>query len=219
MSRALIVKGADFSTNAVARINQVLPYDAEVTYLASDGSSYIDLGIKPSSSMKFVLNVNIASTNKNTAIFGARNDTYVANYVLFYDYASQDKNFVLRYGTQIDTHVNHGGATGDFVIRTDNDENKMYVSGAAEGSVTLPNETFSTSYNLCMFGMNKSGTVETFDANIVKIKSFKLYDGSTLVGDFIPVRVGQVGYLYDKVSKELFGNAAESGALVIGADK
>ena len=42
------------------------------------------------------------------------------------------------------------------------------------------------------------------------------------VCDFIPVRVGSganaVGYLYDRVSGELFGNMG-SGAFVIGPDK
>ena len=35
----------------------------------------------------------------------------------------------------------------------------------------------------------------------------KVYCGDSLERDFIPVRVGQVGYLYDKVTKRLFGSA------------
>lgn len=40
-----------------------------------------------------------------------------------------------------------------------------------------------------------------------KMYSFKAYYGDTLLMDLIPVRVGQVGYMYDKVSGELFGNS------------
>lgn len=43
-------------------------------------------------------------------------------------------------------------------------------------------------------------------------------DNGVLVRDYIPVRVGQTGYLFDNVSKQLFGNAG-TGAFVIGPDK
>ncbi len=39
-----------------------------------------------------------------------------------------------------------------------------------------------------------------------------------IVFDAIPVRVGQVGYMYDKVSGNLLGNAG-SGSFVLGNDK
>ena len=38
-----------------------------------------------------------------------------------------------------------------------------------------------------------------------------------IVRDLIPVRVGNVGYMYDKVSKELFANAG-SGSFTLGGD-
>ena len=43
-------------------------------------------------------------------------------------------------------------------------------------------------------------------------------EGETVI-DLIPVRVGSVGYMYDRVSGKLFGNAADSGAFIIGPDK
>jgi hypothetical protein len=39
-----------------------------------------------------------------------------------------------------------------------------------------------------------------------------------LVRDFIPVRVGNVGYMYDKVSGQLFGNSG-TGNFILGPDK
>lgn len=44
-------------------------------------------------------------------------------------------------------------------------------------------------------------------------------DGATLVFDGKAVRVGQVGYLYDSVSGNLYGNAASTGAFALGPDK
>ena len=47
----------------------------------------------------------------------------------------------------------------------------------------------------------------------------KMWDGEdNLMADFIPVRVGDVGYMYDRVSGELFGNSG-TGAFIIGPDK
>ena len=49
-----------------------------------------------------------------------------------------------------------------------------------------------------------------------KIYYCQIIDG-VLVRDFIPVRVGQVGYMYDRVSGQLFGNAG-TGAFIVGPD-
>lgn len=45
----------------------------------------------------------------------------------------------------------------------------------------------------------------------------KIWDNGTLVRDYIPVRVGTTGYMYDKVSGQLFGNAG-SGSFTYGND-
>ena len=45
-----------------------------------------------------------------------------------------------------------------------------------------------------------------------------MVDDMATIRDFIPVRVGSTGYLYDKVSGQLFGNAG-TGDFVLGPDK
>lgn len=45
----------------------------------------------------------------------------------------------------------------------------------------------------------------------------KIYQNDALVRDFVPVRIDTTGYLYDKVSGELFGNAG-TGNFVLGPD-
>ena len=51
----------------------------------------------------------------------------------------------------------------------------------------------------------------------VLIKWMKIYKDNVLVRDYIPVRVGLVGYMYDKVSGELFGNEG-TGKFILGPD-
>lgn len=51
----------------------------------------------------------------------------------------------------------------------------------------------------------------------MKLYSFKLYDAGELVRDYIPVRFGTTGYLYDKVSGKLFGNQGTE-EFILGPD-
>ena len=52
----------------------------------------------------------------------------------------------------------------------------------------------------------------------LKTVHIKIQMGDNHVRDFIPVRKDGVGYMYDKISGQLFGNAG-TGAFVIGPDK
>ena len=51
----------------------------------------------------------------------------------------------------------------------------------------------------------------------MRIEAFSLYNNNTIVRDFHPVRRNGVGYLYDRVSGALFGNAG-TGAFEYGSD-
>jgi len=53
---------------------------------------------------------------------------------------------------------------------------------------------------------------------IGKLYGSKVYINSVLVRDLIPVRVGQVGYMYDKVTGRLFGNSG-TGSFILGKDR
>lgn len=52
----------------------------------------------------------------------------------------------------------------------------------------------------------------------IKLHSAQVKNGNVLVSDLIPVRVGNVGYMYDRVSGQLFGNAG-TGNFILGPDK
>ena len=47
--------------------------------------------------------------------------------------------------------------------------------------------------------------------------SFKLIIDEEVVRDMIPVRKGNIGYMYDKVSGQLFGNSG-TGSFTLGPD-
>ena len=75
---------------------------------------------------------------------------------------------------------------------------------------TEPTE-FTTPQTITVFGFY------TFPRLIGRVYSFKLWQSGVLVRDFVPVRVEQVGYMYDKVSGQLFGNSG-TGNFTLGPD-
>ena len=56
-----------------------------------------------------------------------------------------------------------------------------------------------------------------FSPYAFKTGSVQITKGDSLVRDYIPVRKGTVGYLYDRVTRKLFGNAG-TGDFVLGPD-
>lgn len=190
----------------ITAVAEALPYDAEVDYIQSNGSQLIDTGINPSTAPKVIVDMTLFSPN-DSDYWGTSASLGKASFVV------DINNYVLqyyRYGSN--TAVNAGTiGSGRHTVEVGK---KVIVDGVLK--YTSPNtyDKGSSSSSIKIFGSNRGSSLySTF-----RLHSFKLYDGDTLVRDYIPVRVGQVGYLYDKVSKELFGNVG-SGNFVIGSDK
>jgi hypothetical protein len=68
---------------------------------------------------------------------------------------------------------------------------------------------------LAMFATNRSNVFSSFASG--RIYYCKLWNGNVLERDFVPVRIGQTGYMYDNVSGKLFGNDG-TGSFVLGND-
>lgn len=219
MSKALVIKGADFEENAVARVSVILPYDAEVEYLQGDGTAYIDSGVNATSNTRFEVNINLGTPTANVGILGGRIETYEGNLVVYLDGVSNTKTWNWRYGAEIKTVTYRG--TGDYLISNTAEARTLVVVGSQTDSYSCAADTFTGGASITIFGWNKNnGTIDAVaGTTVLKIKSLKIYNGTTLVRNFVPVRVESVGYLYDKVSRTLFGNAAGSGAFVVGPDK
>lgn len=193
---------ANVSITAVGR-----PYDAEVEYLQSDGVAYIDSGIEPTNTLSFKVKfINNGPTNTGGYgnVFGARQDSFNNIYQI-----------TLFRGGQ----VRIGNATNSIPMNTGTiyevefDGDKTIVCNgntytASKGAINLPSGS-----TILMFCIRSGGAPAQLQAGRIYYCSF----GS--VRDFIPVRNNGVGYLYDKVSGQLFGNAASSGTFTYGNDK
>lgn len=186
-----------------------LPYNAEVEYLESSGvdnGQYINTGLY-----------------LNTNNFEVGYDMLGANF--YWGYTSQGNGSGTWLGVE-GTTVFFGSFTNRFTASTINNTNNVIKYASQSGFTangTFTSKNFSLGSNsiantpLYIFGRYDFRNM-VVDTNAVgKLKSFYLKNNGELVLDMIPVRVGQVGYMYDKVSGQLFGNDG-TGDFIIGPD-
>jgi hypothetical protein len=103
---------------------------------------------------------------------------------------------------------------GGFNVGTRRLYEVVYNSRSMNVNGTSVSRYIDNNANLSIFGSSAS------NRRIVNAKLFsaKIYNNDDVVRDFIPVRVGNVGYLYDRVSGQLFGNDG-TGGFIVGPDK
>ena len=187
----------------------VLPYDAQVQYLESDGASYINTGAYLNTSNFEIgysivgiygqfgyVHQNVANgawvtVDDNNAFFG---QYYESNRIAISSYLSTTEN-AIKY-TNSGVTVNGRSFSKNLALTgTDNLNSYPLV--------------FFARYDFYRRGLE-------WNVNS-KFKSFYLKNNGTLVVDMIPVRKDGVGYMYDRVSGQLFANAG-TGSFIIGPD-
>lgn len=193
------------------------PYDAEIAYLETTGQQYIDTGIFPSLDMEF--NTKIYTPKVGDDYFcslrkdGGNTRYYLLNYNSSAGYvctksswpcAAKKPNYF-----STNTHIIKSKITQDKVsIEVDG----SYVEYADKGGLFSPDKT------LPLFGAKVNSTTINARSNVgTRCYYAKFISNGQVVGDFIPVRVGNVGYMYDKVSGKLFGNLG-AGNFILGPD-
>lgn len=197
-------------------VRKAKPYDAEVEYILRNsvgGDAYIDTGIKVSNNVTFEID---AFTNDtiDTFIIGGRASYNNSQINVTIDFAN---NRVIWGWQNTSSYLDISPTIGDYYCSNLSQARTLTVNG---NSISIKNSTFSISHNLFLMANNNAGSPLFGSAgSSTGIRKAKIYQSGTLVRDYIAVRVSQIGYLYDKVSKTLFGNANSTGAFLIGNDK
>jgi hypothetical protein len=194
-----------------------VPYDAEVEYLESDGTQYIDTGIYPADGLSFDLEAALMTNSSalTYSLFGGRNRMggsdgqcswwNIADFY-FYGWGNNNdsggrvtRNFTV--GTQYAFHVDKTGIT---------------IDGTRQTTFTQQTAPTETDYPIYLFNSNNGGTLDTRVGDF-RVYGFTIKNNGVTVRDFRPVRVGTTGYLFDRISWTLFGNAG-TGDFGYGAD-
>lgn len=187
-------------------------YDAEIEYLESTGTQYIDTGIKLTSGtteIKLVFNAAITEFTTTTRMIA--HSTPNSGIQVYSGYAAA-QNRIFNQGASLT-------ATADtfYTITTTTTASQRTIqlnSGTPATQSFSRSITDDSTLNICGF----PDWVSTSQNSKAKYKSFKIYVNNTLVRDYISVRKNQVGYFYDRVSDTLFGNNG-TGNFTLGPDK
>lgn len=195
----------------------VIPYDAEVEYLESTGTQYIDLGINSASGYTFDMKLRLSpgtasgehyivggSDSPNRLYFGVWGNTWMIGYGSYYRVGSvtDETDYTIKLIRNVGTQ-------------------RLVVNGVTEFNAD------STS------NINSSSPWRLFTRNVTSQNwniSAKLYyatvtqEGVGVVRDFIPVRIGTTGYMYDRANPKggplgngLYPNSG-SGDFILGKD-
>ena len=177
------------------------PYDAEVEYLQGDGLSYIDTEI------------NLRTVNVSTyeVMFSQVPSGINVLFGIYYDNSS-----VGRYQG---SYINSGkwSATSNDYMTTSGITANANVVANTRYTITVTQKNAQATDNTIYF-FARHNDVGSPLPTAMRAYSLKMYQNGSLVRDFIPVRKGQVGYMYDKISGRLFGNIG-SGSFTFGPDK
>ena len=187
-------------------------YYTRVDYIESTGTQYIDTGVIANQNTGFDIDfitynkIDKGSIYGSGTIFGARK-TY------------RDSGFQL-------TTYNNASLLGHFLFGTNSSyEDIRYSAGIVPGTrqkisfknniLTLPDNstttvtdyTFTTPSTLAIFALNQDGSIVEYSKT--KLYNFKIYDGDTLIRNFIPCYRNsdtEVG-LYDLVDNKFYTNS------------
>lgn len=178
-----------------------LPYDAEVEYISIGVEQICNLGIQPTVETLFKVRASFL-TSSGVLHFGIRVSEY-ANFRIF--------NYGRILYFDLGDYANQGGrcTTPDVPYHTVMDmefgNNYIKVDGVEVISATTSTTTLAQSD----FLLGGGGASNVYSA--------QLSTSGVLQRDLIPVRVGNVGYMYDRVSGQLFGNSG-TGEFGVGPD-
>ena len=196
-------------------------YDAEIEYLESTGTQYIDLGFRATNNIQFETQL-YRSSNSMRWDCGAEDSwsDKIVRYIIIENSAA-----TYRFGYSDVTESNNAPGSSNFVgdIRVIVNKQTATTYNLTSGysatrsciqyNVSTP---FVTTGNFLLFGMYYQGPSFSTASSGIRLKGFKVTDTNVEL-DLIPVRKGQVGYLYDKVSGKLFGNSG-TGSFILGPD-
>ena len=202
-----------------------LPYDAEIEYLeSSTDQQYIDTGINYDFSKNIKIEVGVIPLNNDRS-------------VVIGNYTGSSACLNVELGGTANSHAREPryyisltatGNTSDTwytALTVNNNYNliieynisshtKTFTSQNSTSSVNYQGTVYGTTTNLRLFYDYRSSNNV---AHALRITYCKIYLDDIIVKDFIPVRVGSTGYMYDRVSKQLFGNGG-GGVFTLGQD-
>lgn len=183
------------------------------TYIESNGTQYIDLGVKAKSGLKIIFDVGLDNIGVQQTLFGA-SETGSKNRVQTYFHTTSD--FYYYYNK--DNFKYYTFSNKSRCICYEISDNKLFESGVTK--ITNPQAEFVSTLNMYLFALNDAGTASQFSN--LQLYRFTVIDNEEVVLDLIPAISNEVGHenevcLWDRVSSSYLYNKG-NGAFTLGSD-
>lgn len=191
-------------------INSIIPeIGTPIEYIQSSGTQYINSNFIPKATTRTIMKAEPMAWSAWSAFFGTRNTTaptapqaYIAAIPAATLYRSD------YFGSSLTAE------TPTVMQITNIDKNKNICS-FNNIMITNTSSTTNATTNMFLLALNDVGTAKYFLS--AKLYSCQIYDGNTLVRDFIPVKTTTKIYgLWDNVNKVFYKNAG-TGAFTGGS--
>lgn len=184
---------------------------AKIEYLESTGTQYIQLACNVSAGTYFAAGGVIipiyTSAQQDYTVFGANPyDQFNAAF-----YSKNNTTNRITYFSLIGLNGASGGWGG--IIGTE----VSFELSTTEKVVDGVHTSNSRPLTGAITAFRIFGGYQNNNRYPIRIKSFYIKKGNDTLYDLIPIRIGQVGYMYDKISKAIFGNSG-TGSFTLGPD-
>lgn len=188
------------------------PYDSEVEYLGADRGQYIDTNFTPQIGDE--IECEFCHTNIQAGVlYSLFSAGTGASQLIFLSSIAAPGAYYRYFSTGGAVPVQYPNTIGVWykVVCTGNGEVNVY-NGAQYSAQITP--TTQLDANTTLFIFLRRNSTSPFHG---RIRYFRIKRGGSIIMDLQPVRVGAVGYLYDRISGNLLGNAG-SGDFILGPD-
>lgn len=189
--------------------NKELPYDCEIEYLECTGTQWINSNIQVSSNLSCqVTYITDAQHNQfGNPIIGSSSGSSKNYHVTLYN----NKYF---YGTG--TSERSSGSSNYNVKHTIKYNTLNGILNVDE-NITDSYVSVTSNEGYIYFGYRTANNIYSINLKYYEIIIFDKNSNSILC-HLVPVRIGTVGYLYDKISNKLYSNSG-TGDFILGPDK
>ena len=185
----------------VRRYSGKKKYDASVSYVCSNGTGeYIDTGIIPDNNTGLILQFKILVHKNDSLLAGMRGDGLNERFL----FGESTRGYYYGWGSYAyhatrDSveHTYSMNANGNHLLEFDG----MLVT-------TLPSLPFVPNKTIWLFNCN--GNTGEQQCQLAIARAIVTQDDE-IIRDYKPVRIGNVGALYDSVTRDLYKNNANTG--------
>lgn len=188
-----------------------------VEYLESTGTQWIDTGLNADDGLGCDMSMTFLDATMNVnytfGVLKRTGGTFVRYHASFSsDYATM--TMYLGGGTTAVASVQASPGTDEWHRFTYDPQAQTASVDNLSGS-TSDLGTWDTGMDFLLFGRQDSNG--TIGLSRIRVRYAKFYRNGSIVQDLVPVAIGSVGYLLDRVSGQLFGNQG-TGNFVLGPD-